>query len=201
MILKYLQIWCKYLRLRKECFFVFIVPVKRTTDNLNLRFPKYVTLLGRGLHDLHSRENKIMLNTNLNYHHFWFLIMHHAATVSLRHSPFNTKVMIYTAQCAAIFTTSFAQINYQILRSNRAVKWNRERTLFMVFEPVQKWRRWTLLSVFGETKTAKWLVGTRTQVDSHQCGSLGQSRKVSRVGCDLWPPCDFNNSGSMARIF
>ena len=39
----------------------------------------------------------------------------------------------------------------------------------------------------------------RAQVDLYQRGPVDQSRKVSRIGCGLWPPFDFNNSGSMAQ--
>ena len=83
------------------------MPVKRTTDNLNLR-SEICDIASAWLHDLHSRETKSC------WKQIWTIIFDFKLCITLQHpndlavflqhSPLlkSWDIIIYTAQCAAI---------------------------------------------------------------------------------------------------
>ena len=88
-------------------FFGFIVPVKRT-DNLNLR-SEICDVASAWLQDCTAeKQNHVEIKCEqsfliLSYESFCNIPTYpNDLAVFLQHHPFNTKIIIYAAQCAAI---------------------------------------------------------------------------------------------------
>ena len=183
-------------------FFVFIVPVKRTTDNLNLR-SKICDIASAWLHDLHSRETKSC------WKQFWTIIFDFKLCITLqhpndlavflKHSPFNIEIMIYTAQCAAILPHHLRRgmdlISASLNPSWRQVQghgsarqpqlckqvgsfWSSCNTYFLMWEPSKvNWR-------------ISWGLSQSSSItSSDQTGSTGNRSRTTK-------PADFGQSGT-----
>ena len=192
MILKYLQIWCKYLRFKEGCIFSsFLLCQSRGLRTTWTYAPKYVTLLARGSM-ICTAEKRNHVENKLEFIIFDFklcITLRHPndRDVFLQHSPFQPNAIL-PHHLRKLIIKFCGPIGRKMKQRNNNIYgfW-----MFLNMSRSEDGGRFYHCLV-RKKHLYKWLVA-----HVHKLTRIN----VSKVGCGLWPPCDFNNSGSMARIF
>ena len=134
-------------------FFVFIVPVKRTTDNLNLR-SEICDIASAWLHDLHSRETKSCWKQiwTIIFDFKWCITLRHPndRDVFLQHSPFNI-------QPNAILPHRLRKLIIRFCGPIGRKMKQRNNTIYS-FWTCPEVKTVDAFIIIGWEKTAKWLV-------------------------------------------